>query len=535
MATFFNNIDAIYCLCIEERKTFVTEQFTNLGIIDKVKIFDAHTRNSPSVHKAIAEHLVYPIYTDNLISVACTLGIRDIMLDVVNNKYNYAMVIEDDVIFLESKFTYGNNWINRTIINKYINILNPYVFYLQSSANEKIYYDSNTSEGGIVMAKIRYGEPAYITNHIACSILLKHLFPITSPFDEYKFLIKKRYAFQEAILVPYICCELSANHSNYDMALVNHTFTRNFLSGKKSAFEILSQQNFYVVTNRFSGCDKLLLYLLSLINPNIKIILNEPTVWNRTMGPPVINPMLVKADTNKSNNTMSYCIGSYVTSLDDMYVIGSTVERNTKCSNGRSFIISVRGLNSLNIVKKKFGVSPLVGDIFLLFSKFLPKVTNTKYKFCFIYEGIDLRVMSIYPCIFLNPTKVSANVLINEICSSQYVVSNDINYITVGNSYGIPGVFATLTRNINKYYYTIARDYYSNITDANILPIVIGCNCRINIIKIDDIFNQEAIKFIQPNFSKNDEIINNLLDVVPFTLNLHKSLRGGKRYTQIFI
>ncbi len=514
MATFFNDIDAIYCLCVEDRKAFVIEQFTNLGIIDKVKIVKAYTRDSQLVHKIISDHLVYPIYTDNLVSIACTLGVQTIMLDIVKNKFNYAMVIEDDVIFMESKFNHGNTWIRRDIINNYINISKPYVLYLQSSAKENIYYNqSNCGTEGIIISSVRYGEPAYITNHLSCSILLKHLFPITSPFDEYKFLVKKKYGICEAILVPYICSELSANHNNYDKTMMNHSFKRTFLSEKKSLFEVLITQKFYIATNRISGQDKLLVHLINGINPNIKIILNEP----------------------KINNKMFYCVGNYTTSIDNAYIIGSTIDYTINKPTNPSFIISVRGSNSFNIIKKKFGITPLIGDMFLLFSKYHQKITNNKYKYCFIYDNMDLIITGNYSCIFINPSKVSADQILDTICSSEYIVSNDINYLTIGNSYEIPGVFAVLANNINKYYYVIAQDYYSNITDANVLPIIIPKKYKTNILNIDNEFNRKAENFVQPLFHKNIETVNNLIDTLPFILNMHRSLSKGKKYTQFFI
>src|SRR5438309_1865046 len=139
MAKFFDEMDAIYCLCIKERKNFVMEQATKLGIADRLKIYDAFTPNSNEVINVVNNHLVYPILANNLVHIASALGMKKIMHDIVEHKYNFAMIMEDDVIFLEDMLAYGNTWLNRESIEKHFDVNKPYNLYLLSDKVEHFY------------------------------------------------------------------------------------------------------------------------------------------------------------------------------------------------------------------------------------------------------------------------------------------------------------------------------------------------------------------------------------------------------------
>ena len=314
-------------------------------------IHKCHHYEVQFVQNTITNHNVYTIYTDNPITVACTLGVREIMLDILENKFDYALVIEDDVIFLENMFDHGNKWITQKIINSIFNIENPYVLYLQCNRPESIFYNKKKSAGGIIKTEIRYGEPAYITNYRACQLLLKHLFPITAAFDEYKFVVKLHYSIQQGILVPYVCNELSANHLKYKSALLNHTFERSLRKKNYSIFDIL-KRNFFIRTNTNNGYQRIISYLIKCINHEINISIN---------------------DVNIPSDMMCYCIGNYEMLLQNNYLISASIDENTCHTMQPTFIISVRGKKSFDISKKKFDISPPIGDILLLFGHIIPK------------------------------------------------------------------------------------------------------------------------------------------------------------------
>jgi GR25 family glycosyltransferase involved in LPS biosynthesis len=512
MATFFNEMDMVYCLCIQQRKQFVMDQINKLGIASKIKIIDAYTQENPIVQQIIANHYIYTIYTDNPITIACTLGIREIMLDIFQNKYNYAMVIEDDVIFLENMIEHGNKWITKKVIGNYFDIDKPYVLHLQCDKPENTFYHNKISAGGIIKTIIRYGEPAYITNYHACWLLLKHMFPITAAFDEYKFAIKCHYDIQQGILIPYICCELSANYSKYDTRELDrqfdHIFTRTLRNKTYSVWNIYSKSVFNIRTNQNNSCEKLLKFLIQNINPQLNLSFNDLTI---------------------PDNKMSYCIGTHEPTLKNNYIITGSFDANVKFGEQPTFIISVRGILSQNIIKNKFKFIPPIGDILLLYNKYIPKKSGTKYKYCFVY-ALALNIICTEPHICINSTDFDVDILLNAITSSRYVITDDINYVSIANSYAIAGIFAIINNTI-EYNEIIAADYYSNITANPVKPLQI--HCENNNITIDEKFHRIVEQFVQPVLPINYKIIENLVDTLPFVLNYHKLFRHHNKYVQI--
>lgn len=510
MNNFFDEIDMIYCLCIPERKKFVTEQIQRLNISSKVKIIDAYTPTSPIVNETITNHMVLCIHTNNPIHVSSSLGIREIMIDIVKNKYNYALIMEDDVIFLDDMMEHGNKWIKKSIINEYFEVEKPYILYLQSSKPPEIYYNKiKKPNGGICYKHVRYGEPIYIINHSFCSLLLKHIFPITAPFDEYKHVIKMNYQVKEAILVPYICRELSANYFKYDTSKLNYSFVRTIKLNKENIHQINGKSPFYLSTN--SNHQKLFAYIIKCINPNINTILNDPY---------------------KPSNIIHYSIGDYVSTLGNNYIISGTIDQNINYINNPTFIISVRGKKSFNIIKNKFGFDPIIGDVLLLFNKFVNRNRIITQKYCFIYDKKDLKIVCNDKFKMIDPSNTEIITIINIIASSEYVVTDNINYITVGNSYSVPGIYATLTDTINDYYDAIAMDYYSNITDQKIEPIKL--QCQNDTITINNDIDHKIKKFIQPILPIKNTMIMQLYDIMPFKFDFMKTFRIPDKYVQIF-
>lgn len=511
MANFFEEIDIVYCLSIPQRKEFVLSQVTRLGISHKIKIVDAYTQFSPIVKNILDNHYVYPIYTDNPTMVACTLGVREIMMDIVKNKYNYAMVVEDDVIFLDEMISHGTKWLTKTNIGKYFKLTHPYVLYLQSNAVESKYYDKTKSDGGIILKPIRYGEPAYITNHIACNLLLKHIFPITSPFDEYKNLVKSRYKIQQGILVPYICRELSGNYFKFNSSKLNCKFVRTLRINTASIYEHYANINYYLQINDTNGYGKLITFLLSKINPRIKPIINSSKI---------------------PSNIMSYHIGTVVDTICNNYVINGSFSDNINCINRNTFIVSVRGKKSFNLIKTKYNFATVIGDILLLYNKYVPKAIINKHKYCLIYNtNLTVKLLPSNQIIHVNPVTANVDTILDAISSSQYVLSNDINYITIANSYGIRGVYVSIDSNISKYHEIIAADYYSNIINCDVKPILLKV-IDSNII-IDDKTELDIGKYFQPVLPVHNTTINNLINIVPFYFHKHSILANREKIAQI--
>ncbi|XWV24945.1 putative ORFan [Tupanvirus deep ocean] len=507
MVSFFNELDIVYCLCIPSRKNFVTEQVNKLGITDKIKIIDAYDQDSPIVKETIKNHLVFSIYTNNPVVIACNLGVRKIMMDIVENKYDYALVIEDDVIFIDEMFDHANKWITKNTISKNFNMSKPYVLHLQCSLPENNFYNKNVSQGGIIKKPIRYGEPAYITNHHSCAILLKHFFPITAPFDDYKNLIKQHYSIQQGILVPYVCRELSGNYFNFDTNSIGHTFTRT-LKNNISIYDTMIKEKFYVNIEGNNGHIKIYNYLLKKINPKLSIVINSKEI---------------------PENVMVYSLGCHENLLQNNYIMGGTLDDNITNTGKPSFIISVRGMKSFKNAKNKLKLSPVIGDILLLYNQFIRKKKKGLYQYCFIYDT-TLKIECNDKFILVNPSKCTVETLLNVICSSKYVISDDINYITIANSYSVFGIYAIIDNTTTPYNKLIAEDYFSNFSNKVIQPI------NLNIINKDIIiennFKEKVANFPQPVLPIKKNTIKLLADICPFLLRFHIMFRKG-RYVQV--
>lgn len=505
MAVFFGELDAIYCLCIEERKSFVIEQAEKLGISDKLQIFKAYTPNDEIIQQHITNHLVYPIATNNPIYIASSLGMKEIMLDIIKNKHNFAMIMEDDVLFLENMIAHGNKWLKKDVIKKYFDITKPYNLYLQSSIPEnKYYYKSKFPNGGIInnnaiKRSVRYGEPICILNHLTCSLLVKYLYPIIAAFDEYKYKIRHIFNIQHGILVPYICRELSANFNKFDISKLTQSFVRTHnVALTKTIKQPLLASTFYLKI--MPSLENIFFYLMKSINPELNIVINSQSF---------------------RENTMGYYMGGYCDILDNNYVIGSTISDRIKFKNHPSFIVSVRGKKSVDIVEKKFKFKPIIADLLLLMAKYNPKDVSRDYKYCFIYEK-NLKVIfqnSDDTYLFINPLYVDANTLVDQITKCGYVITDNISYITIANSYGIPGIYSTISGDtIDECKKESAEDYYSNITNAIVDPIIL--ECEDDTIIVDEQVSNKIINFVQPVLPIKQNILDEILKFIPFAANV---------------
>lgn len=505
MQNFFQEIDKIYILSIPKRKDFLMEQIAKNNIQSKVEIINAYTPDHPIVNEIIKKHYVYEILVDNPASVACTLGVRDIMIDIVKNKYKYAMVLEDDVVFPEEYFNIANKWITKENINKHFNIDQPYVLYLQSYHPQRKYIKKK-GFNGILYRHIMYGEPAYITNDIACQKLLKHLYPITSPFDEYKNVIKKYFNIKQGILIPYICRELSANQYNFDLSRVNFKFERSLRTKYISTLQLVKTAEFNYTTTSYM--DDLTLFLLNKINSNLKY-----------------------STTNSANSEdiMKYSIGEYKLELCNEYIISGTFDYGTQYINNNVYIISVRGKLSQLILKERFGLNvEEVYDIFIFYSHFNPKKLNPIYEYCFIYDYAIQCNNKNY--IFSDYTKDLADEIVDKIICSKCVVSDNCRFITIANSYGIKGIYAHLDKPISKTNEIIAADHYSNINlDTKIKPIKID----INDTYVNSILETNKELFPQLDTSFYESIFSTIYKSLPFVLC--KKLSRKNDLTQIVL
>lgn len=496
MATFLNEIDMIYCLCIPDRKEFVVNQFTKLGFSHKLKIIDAFTPNSSHTLDIVNNHFVYPIYTNNMFHVANTLGLIKIMNDIVLNKFNYAMIIEDDVIFLEEMFSVANKWINKETISRVFNINKPYTLYLQSTKPESFYQPAinDPTKTGIVHTQIKYGEPASLINYIACELLLKHMLPITSPFDECKFMIKRRYKIQQGILVPYICRELSKNAFSYNTKTLGFTFKRSASNNNKTIYDLLKKTIFHITTENDLLYQIIVTCLIKCINPDINIIIN-----------------------GDKQNSMEYNIGKKIQVFNNSYLIGSTITESTPFTNN-SFIISVRGQNSYNIIMKKIKMASIIGDFLLLFSKFYKKDKLINYKYCFIYDKkVQIKCDDKY--IVINPNKTDIMALIDTMCQAEYIITDNISFVTIAHSYSINAVLAYLKINQKD---IICDDYYSAFGIV-ITPLIF---CHGDEIELNKELTSIINEFAQPQPLMIQNIQDKLADVIPFNFKLHSMFKN---------
>lgn len=491
-------LDKIYCLCLLSRKSSLLEEVERLGLSEKISIVNAYTSDSPCVKTILKENKMYPIYTSNTTQIAVTLGIAYILEDIILNKFTHAMIIEDDVVFVDELLEFASHTLKKNNINTRIDTTKPYNLFLQSNKPEAFYRKNN--KNAIIKYHVRYGEPAYITNYQMCELLLKHMFPITSPYDEYKFLVRKRYDVSDYILVPYICRELS---KNYHQHINKNTFvtTCGTIQPQNNALILIPENTFYIE----SVCDNICLEICRNMNKILKI-----------------------ENGQSLNNIMRYNIGGCVNSLCD-YIYGSTIMENVLLNKRPFFVISVRGKKSQQILFNKLGINMPIFDFFLITSRYFPHYTSDKYKYCFIYSDAFIKKLP-HNSIYINPKIMEPRNLFNIISNSEFVLSDNIIYISIANSYGIRGIYSSISK-INKEFELMANDYYSNITDHYIAPKKIGSENTINI--DNDSILESIITSIHPQLPISRNVINEIIYISPFTMILHTFFRTIGAYTQI--
>ena len=501
MANFLGELDAIYCLCMEPRKNFVINQFTNLGYMHKIKIIKAFVPEDPICKETINNHLVYPVYTNNLFHIVCTLGLVKILEDIVVNKYDYVMFIEDDVIFLDKMFEFANQWINKSVISKHFDITKPYTLYLQSSKSEESY---KTTNKGINKCHVDYGEPASIFNYKLAELLLKHIYPITAPFDDFKIALRKKYKVQEGLLIPYVCRELSKNYYRYDVKELGCQFIRSVdVKRNDSIFSILAKSTFYIAPSVNDMYQRMALYLIHLINPQIKLVLGAPPGGIR-----------------------SYSVGNVLDSGLNVvpgYIFSCTLA-DTLLEKKNCFLISVRGNKSGAIAKKKWGINPVVGEFLWLFSRFCKMKLNTKRIYCFLFKA-SFKINCDEQFEIINPLSVDIPLLLNNICSSEYVITDDLSLIAVAHSYGVKAVLATLDGKLDGK--SMIEDYYSGVNNFNPLNL----NCKDNLVIINDNLKLQIRNFFQINPSS--KCVEENISVCPFILSQHLLFRNKRFLTAI--
>ena len=91
-----NNIDKIYGLCIhsERRKNLEKyERVLNINIDTSL----SHNSFGKDKEYYIERNLIVPDYPDSIGAIGCTLSFGNIYKDIIDNKYKYALIFEDDI------------------------------------------------------------------------------------------------------------------------------------------------------------------------------------------------------------------------------------------------------------------------------------------------------------------------------------------------------------------------------------------------------------------------------------------------------
>lgn len=488
MQPFLDQMDAIYCLCLPQRKSFVLKEAERLGIDAKIIIVDAFTCDSLAVSEVIKNHQCYPILSTKIASIACTLGIQYIMQQIVKDKHTFAMILEDDVYFPDHLLKIANTHINRTNIAAHFDVTLPYNLYLQSAVSESSY---KASGEGIVAAKVTYGEPAYITNHQACSLLLRYLFPITAPFDEYKKQIKQKCVFNEAIIIPYPCRELSANCHRHS---AHFTFVREIKQSPHTLQSIMNVSSLCIDTPKSSNL--LLQTLVSLINPTIKCV------------------------NHSTNHQMIYSINQWEKTSNNRYLLGATLT-DLQLTHP-AFIISVRGAQSASYVYQKYQFYPPIGNILSLYRKFLTFPKKVKIDCLFIYSH-EVKIKCDCSSFIINLQTSTIPQIIENICQTRYVITDLADYVTLAHSYGIKTVYAVF-QNIDLTRHLLMVDYYSTFNYV-IEPLIL---------KNDNLLTFAALQAYPQPTPLNRQHLDMLIDIMPFRFECHQHFKKSNTLLQIY-
>lgn len=430
------DIDKIYVLSIPQRRELLQKQIDKFGLHHIIQVVEGYTDTSKIVDQVIDNHCFYPIYTDKTTQIAVAMGVAKIMQDIVDNQYTHALVMEDDVYFIEELLEYTVSMLKRDTINANIDTNKPYVLYLQSTKPESYY--QNIKQEGFIPYRVRYGEPVYMTNYQMCQLLLKHLYPITSPFDEYKYIIRRQYNSADYILLPYVCRELSKNYRNYGDAITKE-YKPSCNVTTRDVFDLVRKSTFHI-------SNKLASILLGRMNPQCRLT-NQPT-----------------------NNRMVYHVSDYVNTMQG-YIYGATVSGNPARSDKPCFVISVRGKLSQRRLSEKYRIMLPIADPLTLTSKYFPCQRSETYAYCLIFSTPIQTIPT--NSVYLDPNTTTLLDTIKKINQSRYVVTDDVRYLTIGNSYGVQGIYAIIDK-IDPIKDDMMMDYYSNITNTKVTPISIN-------------------------------------------------------------
>lgn len=248
---------------------------------------------------------------------------------------------------------------------------------------------------------------------------------------------------------------------------------------------------------------------------NLNYFIKEDNIGD-VLSKVVVDWMLERKNITDSSTKIQhlYAIGSVIDAgIQDATIWGSGIldtNRFSRLFKGRVLDIrAVRGPLTKSILIDrgyiKNNESVPYGDPAILMPLiYTPKIDNLKYKYAFIPHYTVVEKQKEIPNVHIISTKTTNyKRFIDEICSSQFVISTSLHGIILAESYGVPAVLMLVNGNesIFKYY-----DYYAST--GRISPPIVKTV-------------EEGIAFLENNYlSKIDfsEMRKNLIGSFPYDI-----------------
>lgn len=180
-----------------------------------------------------------------------------------------------------------------------------------------------------------------------------------------------------------------------------------------------------------------------------------------------------------------------------------------------STILAVRGeLTYKWLTNNKISCPKVYGDPALLLPKFYKPKDKKIYKISFIPHHLEFNINKDMINSFAGKGVHIINVcnyskweeIIDDICSSEFVISSSLHGVIVSEAYGVPNVWALSKGQVDGFDFKF-YDFYSSIGKTGMSPIEINSS-----LEIDDLLN------LKNHWKKTNINVDTLLSVFPFEI-----------------
>jgi len=208
-------IDKVFCISMKDcnvRRELMRGQLERAKLKNGWTFVDAVTIDSDKFKKHMNKKQIMLNYNGraklNYISqIAINLSHFECWQRILNNKFKYGIIIEDDV-----KFRMDFNKILETILTPDIRstiIDVPYIIWLTGLKSVQ-YYNADTFN--LKRLGPQYGNCMYLINHHMAKLLIDNFYPIKMPSDDFIIEIVNKFKVANFSVIPPVAYDLSSHY-----------------------------------------------------------------------------------------------------------------------------------------------------------------------------------------------------------------------------------------------------------------------------------------------------------------------------------